>query len=105
MNTDNGFFREHVQSLERFGAELSAQLDALRGPSDRLAVLAGGELPLGDFAEAHALALRQLTAARQMAGLVQAVHEAVSFAGEVTRVVATGNEHLDQQAAGMLQAG
>jgi hypothetical protein len=43
-----------------------------------------------------------------MAGLVQAVHEAVSFAGEVTRVVATSHEHFDQQAAfgaGMLQAG
>jgi hypothetical protein len=105
MDTDNGFYREQLQSLERFGVELSAQLDALRGPSDRLGLLAGGELPLGDFAEARALALRQLTAARQMTGLLQAVREAVSFAGEVTRVLATRHEHFDRQAAAAFGAG
>jgi hypothetical protein len=100
MSTDSGFFNVHLQSLERFANELEGQLDAMRKPSDRLGELAGQELPLGRFAEAYALGLRQLTAAQQMYGLLQAVREAVGFAGEVTRTITASYRQFDQQAAG-----
>ncbi len=99
MSSDSGFFEVHLQSLERFAAELEGQMDAMRPPGDRLAVLAGLRLPLGRFAEADALATRQAEAAQQMYGLLQAVREAVSFAGQVTRTVAAAYQRFDQQAA------
>jgi hypothetical protein len=98
MGTDAGFFQLHVKSLERFAAELDTQLDALRGPTDRLTVLAGTELPLGGFAEAQALGQRELTVTRQMLPLLQALRDAVAFAGEVTRAVAGQYQQFDERA-------
>jgi hypothetical protein len=99
MSTDSDFFAVHLQSLERFAAELESQLDAMSKPSDRLAGMAGRALPLGQFAEADALGARQMSAAEQMHGLLQAVREAVGFAGDVTRTIAAAYQRFDQQAA------
>ena len=99
MTADAGFFRVHLQSLDDFGQELQSQLDALRRPADRLATLSGQQLPLGDFAEANALADRHAGAIEQMTGLMRAVLAAVAFAGEVTNTVAASYQQFDQQAA------
>ena len=53
--TDSKFFSVHLQSLERFAQELQTQLDGLRAPLDRLAVLTQHDLALGSFGEAYGL--------------------------------------------------
>jgi hypothetical protein len=99
MATDSGFFDVHLQSLDSFANELEGQLDALRKPTDRLGELAGGELPLGEFAEAYELTARHEAAAQQMYTLLAAVRQAVGFAGSVTRTVETAYRNFDQSAA------
>jgi hypothetical protein len=102
MSVDSGFFSVHLQSLERFAVELETQLDGMRRPSERLAALAEQELPMGAFNEAYSLTLCELTTAEQMYALLQAVREAVGFAGEVTRTIAAAYQNFDQQAAAAL---
>jgi hypothetical protein len=102
MTTDAGF-SVHLQSLEAFAQELAAQLDAMQRPSDRLYVLAGQGLPLGEFGEAHVLAARHAEVAGQMHALLSAVQEAVAFASEVTKTIATSYQSFDEGAAANYQ--
>jgi hypothetical protein len=95
-------FRVHLDSLERFVQELDTQIEGLRMPADRLAVLTERQLPLGAFGEAYELSVRHLTVADQMYSVLQAVREAVGFAGEVTRTVATAYQRFDTQATASL---
>ncbi|MEV6969914.1 hypothetical protein AB0M47_32850, partial [Hamadaea sp. NPDC051192] len=44
-------FEVHLKSLLDFAAELEGQMTALGLPNDRLAVLTGAPMPLGDFTE------------------------------------------------------
>lgn len=46
-------FEVHLKSLLDFAAELEGQMTALGLPNDRLAVLTGAPMPLGDFTEAR----------------------------------------------------
>jgi hypothetical protein len=97
-------FTVHLQSLEQFATELQTQLDGLAQPLDRLSGLAQGDLPLGGFAEAYALASHHRTLTDQMYGLLQAVRQAVGFAGQVTQQVTVSYQQYDQQAASGYQA-
>jgi hypothetical protein len=88
-----------------FAHELEIQLEALRRPVDRLSVLSGQALALGEFDEAHSLRQRHVLAATQMHDLVSRVHDVVGFADDVTHSIADGYARSDQQIAGMFQGG
>lgn len=103
MTGDNSSFRVHLQSLVDFAHELEIQLEALQRPVDRLSVLSGQALALGEFDEAHSLRQRNVLAATQMHDLVSAVHDVVGFADDVTHSIADGYARSDQQIAGMFQ--
>jgi hypothetical protein len=102
MTTDSKFFSVHLQSLESFAQELQTQLDGLRAPLDRLAVLTQQDLALGSFGEAYGLGTHHARIAEQMYTLMQAVRQAVGFAGEVTNTVVTSYQKFDQQSAAAL---
>jgi len=102
MTTDSKFFSVHLQSLESFAQELQTQLDGLRAPLDRLAVLTQHDLALGSFGEAYGLGTHHARIAEQMYTLMQAVRQAVGFAGEVTNTVVTSYQKFDQQSAAAL---
>jgi hypothetical protein len=95
-------FSVHLESLEGFAQELQTQLDGLRAPLDRLAVLNREDLALGSFGEAYGLGAHHARIAEQMYTLLQAVRQAVGFAGEVTGTVVTSYQRYDQQAAAAL---
>nr|MDT0661552.1 hypothetical protein [Micromonospora sp. DSM 115978] len=98
-SADTGSFRVHLQSLVDFADELATQLDALRGPTDRLTVLGGRPLALGLFAPAVPLGQRHAGTADQMQDLLIGVRHAVAFAEEVTRTIATEYQRYDEQVA------
>ena len=93
------FFSVHLQSLQQLAQELATELDGLRAPLDRLSELSQRELPLGSFAEGYTLGAHHLALAGQMYGLLQAVRQAVSFAGQVTHEVSSSYQRFDQQAS------
>ncbi|MDG4829496.1 hypothetical protein O7627_09295 [Solwaraspora sp. WMMD1047] len=96
---DTGSFRVHLQSLVDFARELENQLDALRRPADRLTVLGGRPLALGQFVPALPMAQRHVATADQMQDLLVGVRHAVAFAEEVTRTIATEYARHDEQIA------
>ncbi len=102
MSTDSKSFRVHLQSLETFAQELRTQLDGLRAPLDRLAALTQYDLALGSFGEAYGLGTHHARIAEQMYSLMQAVRQAVGFAGEVTTTVVTSYQRFDQHSAAAL---
>jgi hypothetical protein len=100
---DNASFRVHLQSLVDFARELETQLEALARPVDRLSVLGGQPLALGEFDEALSLRQRHGLAAQQMHDLVSTVRDVVGFADDVTHAIANGYTQHDQQIAGAFQ--
>jgi len=95
----DGSFRVRPESLLEFARELEAQLDALQRPAERLAALGGRPLPLGQFAQAHALGQRHESVATQMRDVLAGVRDAVAFAEEVTRAVAGAYGRQDEEIA------
>ncbi|AHH99422.1 hypothetical protein GCM10010174_20610 [Kutzneria viridogrisea] len=95
-------FAVHLESLTRFAEELRTQLDGVGKPMDQLAGLAGKPVLLGDFGEALSLHERTRAAIGEMHGLLDQVRQAIEFAQNVTKTVATGYERLDEDiSAGM----
>jgi hypothetical protein len=94
-----GSFEVRPQELIGLADELAAQRAAVRQPADRLATLGADPLELGAFAEAYALRDAHTAAALRMSQLVAAVAEAIGFAEEVTRAVATGYQGADESVA------
>jgi hypothetical protein len=98
----DGTFSVHLQALQQFEQELRTQLDGLTKPLDRIASVAQREPPLGSFPEAQALAARHLAVAGQTYTVLQAVRQAVAFAGEVTKNITAAYQKFDGQASSNL---
>ena len=60
------------------------------------------DLALGSFGEAYGLGTHHARIAEQMYSLMQAVRQAVGFAGEVTTTVVTSYQRFDQHSAAAL---
>jgi hypothetical protein len=98
----DGTFSVHLQALQQFEQELQTQLEGLTKPLDRIASVAQSEPPLGSFPEGQTLAARHLAVASQMYTVLQAVRQAVAFAGEVTKTVTATYQKFDGHAASNL---
>ncbi|MFC0545671.1 hypothetical protein [Kutzneria chonburiensis] len=96
-------FSVHLQSLTDFARELQTQLDGMGGPMDQLTQLAGAPVLLGEFGEANSLEARTKAAVAEMHGLLDQVRQAIEFAENVTKTVATGYERLDDDLASGMQ--
>lgn len=96
---DTSFF-VHLQSLFDFANELQTQLTGMAAPADRLGTLATAPVLLGDFGEAHSLSASHQAAIAEMSDLLGQVRQAVDFAENVTKTVATGYQQADQDVAG-----
>jgi len=105
VTTPDTSFRVHLQSLLDLARDLEDQIEALTKPIDRLNVLSGESLALGNFDEAHTLRERHRQASRQMQDLVRAVHQVVGFAADVTHAIADGYATYDQDIAGAFRGG
>jgi hypothetical protein len=105
VTTPDTSFRVHLQSLLDLARDLEDQIEALTKPIDRLNVLSGESLALGNFDEAHTLRERHRQASRQMHDLVRAVHQVVAFAADVTHAIADGYATYDQDIAGAFRGG
>jgi hypothetical protein len=99
---DKSFF-VHLQSLFDFANELQTQLSAMTAPADRLGTLAGTPVLLGDFGEANVLGASHQAAVAEMSELLGQVQQAVDFAENVTKTVATGYQQADQDVSGGLR--
>ena len=99
---DQSFF-VHLQSLFDFADELRTQLTGLTAPVDRLTTLAGAPVLLGDFGEAQSLGTSHQAAVAEMSELLGQVRQAIDFAEDVTKTVATGYQQVDQDVAGGLR--
>ncbi len=96
---DQSFF-VHLQSLFDFATELQTQLTGMTAPADRLSTLATTPVLLGDFGEAHTLGASHQAAVAEMAELLGQVQQAIDFAENVTKTVATGYQQADSDVAG-----
>lgn len=96
---DQSFF-VHLQSLFNFASELQTQLTGMATPLDHLGTLSTTPVLLGDFGEASALGASHQAAVAEMADLLGQVQQAVTFAENITKTVATGYQQLDQNIAG-----
>lgn len=96
---DTSFF-VHLQSLFDFATELQTQLTGMTAPVDRLGTLATAPVLLGDFGEAHSLGASHQAAIAEMSDLLGQVQQAIDFAENVTKTVATGYQQADQDVAG-----
>ena len=96
-------FSVHLESLTNFARELQTQLDGMGSPMDQLTQLAGAPVLLGEFGEANSLAQRTKSAVAEMHGLHDQVRQAIEFAENVTKTVATGYEQLDDDLASGMQ--
>ncbi|HEX5405653.1 MAG TPA: hypothetical protein VFX16_25540 [Pseudonocardiaceae bacterium] len=96
---DKSFF-VHLQSLFDFANELQTQLTGMTAPADRLSTLATSPVLLGDFGEAHTLGASHQAAVAEMSELLGQVQQAINFAENVTKTVATGYQQADQDVAG-----
>lgn len=96
-------FSVHLESLTDFARELQTQLDGMGGPMDQLRRLAGAPVLLGEFGEANSLEARTKAAVAEMHGLLDQVRQAIEFAENVTRTVATGYSQLDDDLASGMQ--
>jgi hypothetical protein len=96
---DKSFF-VHLQSLFDFANELQTQLTGMTAPADRLSTLASAPVLLGDFGEAHTLGASHQAAVAEMSELLGQVQQAINFAENVTKTVATGYQQADQDVAG-----
>lgn len=96
---DKSFF-VHLQSLFDFANELQTQLSGMTTPINHLNTLASMPVLLGDFGEASALGASHQAAVAEMAELLGQVQQAVDFAENITKTVATGYQHADQDVAG-----
>jgi hypothetical protein len=96
---DQSFF-VHLQSLFDFADELQTQLTGMTAPADRLSTLATTPVLLGDFGEAHTLGASHQAAVAEMSELLGQVQQAIDFAENVTKTVATGYQQADQDVAG-----
>ena len=99
---DQSFF-VHLQSLFDFADELRTQLTGLTAPVDRLTTLASAPVLLGDFGEAQRLGTSHQAAVAEMSELLGQVRQAIDFAEDVTKTVATGYQQVDQDVAGGLR--
>jgi hypothetical protein len=99
---DQSFF-VHLQSLFNFASELQTQLTGMATPIDHLDTLSTTPVLLGDFGEASALGAIHRAAVTEMAELLGQVQQAVTFAENITKTVATGYQQLDQNIAGGMQ--
>lgn len=99
---DQSFF-VHLQSLFDFATELETQLTGMSGPVDKLSSLSGTPVLLGDFGEANVLSAAHQAAIAEMSELLGQVRQAIDFAENVTKTVATGYQQADQDVAGGLQ--
>jgi hypothetical protein len=99
---DSSFF-VHLQSLFDFGDELQTQLTGMTAPMDRLRTLAGTPVLLGSFGEANTLGVSHHAAVAEMSELLGQVQQAIEFAENVTKTVATGYQQVDQDVAGGMQ--
>lgn len=95
---DHSFF-VHLQSLTNFAVELATQLDGMFRPMDQLTSIADEPLALGDFGEAASLGESHLAAIAEMHGLLEQAKQAIAFAEEVTKTVATGYQRADEDIA------
>jgi hypothetical protein len=96
---DKSFF-VHLQSLFDFANELQTQLTGMTSPVDRLGTLASAPVLLGEFGEAHSLGASHQAAIAEMSDLLGQVRQAIDFAEDVTKTVATGYQQADQDVAG-----
>ena len=96
-------FLVHLQSLQDFASELQTQLGGMATPIDHLDSIAGKQILLGNFAEAHNLAASHLAAITEMTDLLGQVQQAIGFAQDVTTTVANGYQQADQDAAAGMQ--
>ncbi|HEY1571093.1 MAG TPA: hypothetical protein VGG05_07110 [Pseudonocardiaceae bacterium] len=96
---DQSFF-VHLQSLFNFADELQTQLTGMSAPVDKLSTLSGAPVLLGDFGEAGVLGASHQAAIAEMAELLGQVQQAIDFAENVTKTVATGYQQADQDVAG-----
>jgi hypothetical protein len=96
---DKSFF-VHLQSLFDFANELQTQLTGMTAPVDRLSTLATTPVLLGDFGEAHTLGASHQAAVAEMTELLGQVQQAIDFAEDVTKTVATGYQQADQDVSG-----
>lgn len=96
---DQSFF-VHLQSLFDFADELSTQLTGMSAPVDKLSTLSGSPVLLGDFGEASVLSAAHQAAVAEMSELLGQVRQAIDFAENVTKTVATGYQQADQDVAG-----
>ena len=92
-------FLVHLQSLLDFASELQTQLGGMATPIDQLDSIAGKQILLGDFAEAHNLAASHQAAITEMSELLGQVQQAIGFAQDITTTVANGYQQADQDAA------
>ena len=99
---DKSFF-VHLQSLFDFANELQTQLTGMTAPADRLSTLATSPVLLGDFGEAHTLGASHQAAVAEMSELLGQVQQAIDFAENVTKTVATGYQQADQDVAGSMR--
>ncbi|HEX3648529.1 MAG TPA: hypothetical protein VHV49_08875 [Pseudonocardiaceae bacterium] len=97
-------FVVHLQSLFDFASELETQLTGMSAPVDKLTTLSGTPVLLGDFGEATVLGSAHQAAIAEMSELLGQVRQAVDFAENVTKTVATGYQQADQDTAGSMQA-
>lgn len=102
LMADSSFF-VHLQSLFDFAGELQTQLTGMTAPVDRLDTLARTPVLLGDFGEAHVLGASHQAAITEMSELLGQVQQAIDFAENVTKTVATGYQQADQDIAGGMQ--
>jgi hypothetical protein len=93
-------FVVHLQSLFDFASELETQLTGISAPADKLSVLSGTPVLLGDFGEATVLGASHQAAVAEMSDLLGQVRQAIDFAENVTKTVATGYQDADQDVAG-----
>jgi hypothetical protein len=100
---DKSFF-VHLQSLFDFANELQTQLTGMTTPADRLGTLATTPVLLGDFGEAHTLGACHQAAIAEMSELLGQVQQAIDFAENVTKTVATGYQQADQDVSGGMRA-
>lgn len=90
-------FLVHIQSLTDFTRELETQLDGLTRPVDDLASLAATPLRLGDFGEAHGFSATHEAVTTHMGELLGQARMALSFASEVTQIVADRYREADRE--------
>lgn len=102
--TDTSFY-VHLKSLRDFARELETQLQGILGPAGQLDSLQGTPILLGAFGEASELSQAHQAAAQEMQELLGQVKQAIGFAENVTKVVASGYEQADQSAASGMGGG